>query len=290
MRSTVVRTRRSRRFTRPAATDRAGRGGREGRWRGPDCRCRVVHHRRWSGPVRGARPDRRAARAGDRAGRWSRPAAHRAARIGQDAAGADDPRAAAAARRCRSPGGDRGRVGRRRGSDRRAQATAAVPVAASHDLVRRHGRRRTEHVAGRDHPRRPGRPLPGRAARVRTRRPRGAPPADGGGQGRGLAGRAGDDLPGPVPARRGDEPVPVRVRGQLRSRVRLPGARPRALPATDLRSVARPDRPVDLDAAGRAAGARARSRAGGLGGRRGADRGGTGSCSWTSERRRSTAA
>ncbi len=74
------------------------------------------------------------------------------------------------------------------------------------------GRRRAAPVARRDHPRRPGRPVPRRAARVRARRPRGAPPADGGGSGRDLAGRTGDDLPGPVPARRGDEPVPVRLR------------------------------------------------------------------------------
>ena len=133
----VVRTRRARRFAPPPRRIELVEAAGTRRWRGPDRRCRVGRHRRRSGPVRGARPDRGAARAGDRAGRWSRPAADRAARIGQDAPGADDPRAAAAARRCRSPGGDRRRVGRRRGSDRRAPATAAVPVAASHDLVRR---------------------------------------------------------------------------------------------------------------------------------------------------------
>ena len=285
----VVRTRRARRVTAPPRrielVEAAGTAGGDG----PDCRCRLVRPRRRPGPVRGARPGRGAARARDRAGRWSRPAAHRAARVGQDAPGADDPRASAAARRCRSPGGDRGRVGRRRGSDRRAQATAAVPVAASHHLVRRHGRRRTEHVAGRDHSRRPGRALPRRAARVRSRRPRSAPPADGGGQGRGLARRAGDDLPGPVPARRGDEPVPVRVRGQFRSSLRLPAARPRSLSAPGVGSVARPDRPVDLDAARRAARARARARAGGLGGRRGTDRGGTSHRARDARAERSTA-
>ena len=79
-------------------------------------------------------------------------------------------------------------------------------------------------------------------------------------------------------------PCPCGFAGSSDRAVQLPCARPRALPATDLRSVARPDRPVDLDAAGRAAGARARSRAGGLGGRRGTDRGGTGRCPWTPER------
>ena len=34
------------------------------------------------------------------------------------------------------------------------------------------------------------------------------------------------DLPGAVPARRGDEPVPVRVRRIVRSVLSLPGARP----------------------------------------------------------------
>ena len=74
------------------------------------------------------------------------------------------------------------------------------------------GRRRPAPVARRDHAGRPGRPVPRRAARVRPGRPRGAPPADGGGPGRDRAGRPRDDLPGPVPAGRGDEPVPVRVR------------------------------------------------------------------------------
>ena len=45
-----------------------------------------------------------------------------------------------------------------------------------------------------------------------TRRARGAPPADGGGPGRDRARRARDDVPGPVPAGRGDEPVSVRLR------------------------------------------------------------------------------
>ena len=68
--------------------------------------------------------------------------------------------------------------------------------------------------------RRPGRPVPRRAARVRARRARGAAPAARGGPGRDRARRAGDDVPGPVPARRGDEPVPVRVRRRQRSRLR----------------------------------------------------------------------
>ena len=286
----VVRTRRARRVASAAATDRVGRDGRDGRYRPGCCRCRLARPRHRSGPVRGARPGRGAARARDRAGRRSRPAAHRAARIGQDAPRSDDPRASAATRRCRSPGRDRGRVCSRRGSDRRAQTAPAVPIASSHHLVRRHGRRRTEHVARRDHSGGSGRPLPRRAARIRSRRPRGAPPTDGGGEGRGLARRAGDDLPGTVPARRSDEPVPLRVRGQFRSSLRLPAERPGSLSAACVRPVARPDRPVDLDAARRAARARARARTGGFGGRRGTDRRGTSHRARTPERNAQRAA
>ena len=226
-----------------------------------------------AGPGRGARPGRGATRSGDRPGRRPRPAADRAAGLGQDPAGADDPgllpplddRAALAATVVASAAGE--------GPIDGAPPAAALPRPAPHALVRRDGRWRPAPVARRGHPRRPGRPVPRRAARVRPRRPRGAPPADGGGPRGDLAGRAGDELPGAVPARRGDEPVPVRLRRHVRSPVRLPAAGPGALPATRLRPAPRPDRPVDRDAAGRADGARARAGPGRVGRRRGPDRG-----------------
>ena len=57
-------------------------------------------------------------------------------------------------------------------------------------------------------------------------------------------------------------PCPCGFAGSSDRACALPAARPGAIPAADLRPVARPDRPVDLDAARRTAGARAWSRAG----------------------------
>ena len=93
-----------------------------------------------------------------------------------------------------------------------ASPPAAVPGPASHDLVRGDGRRRAADVARRGEPRRPRRPVPRRVAGVRPRRPRGAPSAARGRARGDRAGRPGDDVPGPLPVHRGDEPVPVRVR------------------------------------------------------------------------------
>ena len=107
-----------------------------------------------------------------------------------------------------------------RGPDHRASPPAAVPGPASHDLLRGDGRRRAADVARRGQPRRPRRPVPRRAARVRPRRPRGAPPAARGRARGDRAGRPVDDVPGPLPADRRDEPVPMRVR--RRERPRLP--------------------------------------------------------------------
>ena len=80
-------------------------------------------------------------------------------------------------------------------------------------------------------------------------------------------------------------PCPCGFAGVVRSAVHVPDARPGALPAARVRSAARPDRPVDLDAAGRAGAARARHGTGGLGGGRGADRGGPGGRAGPSARR-----
>ena len=66
-------------------------------------------------------------------------------------------------------------------------------------------------VAGRDHPRTPRRAVPRRACRVRSRRPRGTPPAARGGPDPDRPGRPRDDLSGSLPAHRGDEPVSLRV-------------------------------------------------------------------------------
>ena len=66
------------------------------------------------------------------------------------------------------------------------------------------------------------------------------------------AGRA-TIVPGPVPAGRGDEPVSVRLRRHVRPGVPLRAAAARAIPASRVRPVARPDRPLDRDAAGRPA-------------------------------------
>ena len=75
------------------------------------------------------------------------------------------------------------------------------------------------------------RPVPRRAAGVLARRARGAPPAARGRPRLDRPGRAGRAVPGPVPARRRDEPVPVRD-GRRRVRlVHVRAGRPGALHA-----------------------------------------------------------
>ena len=113
-----------------------------------------------SGSQRGPRPARRPARARDRTRRRAWAAADRPARVRQDAPGPDDPEPAPAARRCRGARRDGRRVGRRRGSDRRAPASTAVSLTAPHGLVRGDGRRRPAPVARRDHAGGSGRPVP----------------------------------------------------------------------------------------------------------------------------------
>ncbi len=121
-----------------------------------------------SGPQRGPRPARRPARARDRARRRAWPAADRPARVRQDAPGPDDPEPASAARRRRGARRNGGRVGRRRGSHRRAPASTAVSLTPSHRVLRGDGRWRPAPVARRDHAGGSGRPVPRRAARVRA--------------------------------------------------------------------------------------------------------------------------
>ena len=87
------------------------------------------------GPRGGPRPARGAAGARDRARRWARAAAHRAARLRQDAARPDDPGAAPAARRRGGARGDGRRVRRPR---RRCPSSSAGRPSA-----RRTTRRRT---------------------------------------------------------------------------------------------------------------------------------------------------
>ena len=144
-----------------------------------------------------------------------------------------------------------------------ARPPGAGPRPAPHAVVRGDGRRRAAAVAGRGHARRPRRPVPRRAAGVRPGRARGAPPAARGRPRLDRPGRPGDDVPGPLPARRRDEPVPVRLRGQRAGPVPLRAGRAGALHGPGLGAAPRPDRPVGDDAEGRAGRADRRRRAGG---------------------------
>ena len=155
---------------------------------------------------------------------------------------------------------------------------ATVPGAPPRRVVGRAGRRRQRDDApGRDQRRVQRRAVPRRAGRVRPARPRRAAPTAGGGRGAGGAGRRHRDLPGPVPARGGHEPLPVRLRRPTR-RLPLHRRRPRPLPAPAVGAAPRPLRPArgghptvgerpDGHRPQRAHRRRARARAGGAGGR-----------------------
>ena len=92
-----------------------------------------------------------------------------------------------------------------------AAARAAVSGAAPHQLVRGARRRRTKRAAGRSDARPPRRALPRRAGRVRPAGARRAAPAARGGRRDHRASSRPRSLPGALPARRGDEPVPLRL-------------------------------------------------------------------------------
>ena len=112
----------SRRRPRRSGSSSSARRGRRRRGGARAAGRRAARARPVPGPGRGPRPGRGATRPRDRAGRRSRPAADRAAGVGQDAARADDPGAPATARRSRGADRDRRRVGGGRGADRRSCA------------------------------------------------------------------------------------------------------------------------------------------------------------------------
>ena len=162
---------------------------------------------------------------------------------------------------------------------------ATRPRAALHDLRRGAARRRASHPSRRDHARPPRRAVPRRAARVPPQRARAAAPAARGAPPHRRARRRGRvDLPRRRPARRGDEPVPVRLARRPERPVPLHAAAARALPRPRLGTAARPHRPARRgaaragadssadDGARRAVGRDPRARRGGAGAAAGAPR------------------
>ena len=147
--------------------------------------------------------------------------------------------------------------------------------AASQRLGRGGRRRRARAASRRGEPRAPRSPVARRAAGVRAARARGAAPAARGRcrQHRPRAGHGA--LPGALPARGDDEPLPVRRPGRPGGRVLLLHAAPRGLPRQALAGAARPLRPRGHrastscaragGAAGRALRGRCRARLGGPG-------------------------
>jgi magnesium chelatase family protein len=180
----------------------------------------------------------------------------RPARRGQVDARATAAVAAAAARRGRGARGRGDRVGRR-ALRRVALARPPVPRAASHGERRGDRRRRQPAAAGRDLARAPRRAVPRRAARVAAPRARSVARADGIGAGADLARGAPEHFPCAIPARRRDEPVPVRLaRARERPMPLLAFAR-RHVPGAHLGAALRPHRHDDRRA--RAAGERDRN-------------------------------
>ena len=116
--------------------------------------------------------------------------------------------------------------------------------AAPHQQRRRPRRRRCPAAAGRGQPRPQRRPLPRRAARVPAPDARGAAPAARGALGHRRP-RACDPAPaGPLPARRGHEPVPLRLARRPGAGVYVHADGGPAVPGADLGAAARPDRPA----------------------------------------------
>ena len=203
--------------------------------RGPSIAARGSFHAR---PGRGPRAARGASRPRDRPRRGARPAAHRPAGLRQDPARSDGSEPPAAARRRVGDGRvHRGLRGRRRPT-RRASPAPAVPRAPSHGQLCRDGRRRPAALAGRGDAREPWRAVPRRAARIRSGRARVPSPAHGGWPCGAGSGRPDDHLPGAIPAPRGDESMPLRVRRCARDAMRVPAGGPGSLPEADLRPAA----------------------------------------------------
>ena len=209
---------------------------------------------------RRARPGAGAPGARARGGRRAQPAARRAAGNRQDdarTAAAVDPAAARAARGAR---GDADPLGRgRAAAGAAADHAASVPRAAPQRLDGGDRRRRRRPAAGRGEPRAPRRPAARRAAGVPASGARGAAPAARGRRRRGRARRRAGALSGPLPARRDDEPVPVRRPRRSRGRVLVLAAAARVVPRQALAGAARPVRPRRHRAAAACRGARCRA-------------------------------
>ena len=143
------------------------------------------------------------------------PARHRQV----DARGALPGHPAAADARTKRSKSPRSTRSRRR---LRAARWGERPFRAPHHSAsaRGAGRRRRAAAPGRDLARAPRRAVPRRAAGVRPRRARGAARAARVGPRLDLARRAPGALPGALPARRGDEPLPVRHCGDRSGRCR----------------------------------------------------------------------
>ena len=113
----------------------------------------------------------------------------------------------------------------------------------------RAGRRRHAAAAGRDLARAPRRAVPRRAAGVRPRRARGAARAARNRARVHRARRAPGAVPGALPARRGDEPLPLRALRRSQRPLPLHARAHRALPRPRVRAAARPHRPQARSAA-----------------------------------------
>ena len=121
-------------------------------------------------------------------------------------------------------------------------APAPFPVAAPHHLGRRAHRRRHHPPARGGEPGPPRGALPGRAAGVPALHPGGAAAAPGRGQGHHLPGGHLADLPGPVHAGGGHEPLPLRLPGRPQAGLHLHPQPGHLLSLPHLRAAAGPDR------------------------------------------------
>ena len=137
-----------------------------------------------------------------------------------------------------------------------ARPGAAVPGAAPRRVRGRDHRRRDGPAARRGQPRASRRAAPRRAAGVHARGARGAAPAARGRRRLGRARRRPRALPRAIPARRDDEPLPVRRARRSAARVRVHPRQDHRLPREGLARAARPLRPRGRDAAAAGGGAR----------------------------------